>query len=197
MFFIKVIFFLFNILFPLEVFSQNIHIEPFAGGQILGTSSFTANGANYSSKVTDITGGLRLALSEGSLSFGAEGYFGKEKSIRYELEETLHKYNIGVFLSFINNNLVYRFTYYLSSNKLIKVDGNVGLGDIDDQMKGSGAGFGIGYKIWSFLQFNYDFRYIVYHEVDGLELPTNTYSAVKDIEFSFGLSFPLSALTQN
>ena len=185
-----------NIFFPIYLFGQNLNIEPFVGGQILGTSSFTANTIDYSNKVTDISVGLRLAISEGRFAFGAEGYFGEEKNIRFELEDTLHKYNVGMFLSFIGAGLIYRLTYYISANKLIKVDGNAGLGDKDDQIKGSGVGLGLGFKIWSFLQFNYDIRYMVYKEVDGLELPTNTYSELKDLEFSFGLSFPLASWIQ-
>ena len=197
----NIFFFTFYLFFPTHLWGWGITLDPFIGGQGLGSSEFTytyQNGTTqYHSKVWDYTYGTRLSyiifekwrfLIDG----GAEYYQGKEVNTRYSLSDKWDKSNLGIFLSFGWRDLFLRGSYYLSSQKKLTEDNNVGIGDLNDKLKGKGIGVGLGYVFLDRYKINFDYRSLTYNSIGSSTLPSSINSEIKDKEFSFAISIPLT-----
>jgi hypothetical protein len=187
--------------FPFKLLGWGIIIDPFLGGQGLGTTSFTyiyQNGSTqYESRVWDYIYGSRLSyifFEKGNflINGGLEYYQGKEFNARYTLTDKWDKSNLGVLISMNWGDFFLRGIYYGRSQKTLIEDNNVGIGNLNDSLKGSGFGIGTGYKFFNNFTFNFDYRSLTYSKIGSTSLPSGSNSKIGDQEFSFSISMPIN-----
>ena len=199
--FILTVFFLFS---SSKLFGWSLSFEPFVGGQLLGSSSFSNNTTSYSGIVTDYTYGGRAGLNLFGINIGGEYYLGKETQTRDSFEDKWDKSSLGIYLGrtfelpfsffsiFDMPAITTRLTYYFSPKKKLVEDNHAGVGSLNDEATGAGGGLGLAFDIFSFLRLNYDLRYFVYNKVGTVSLPTSYVTKVTEKEHSVGLSVPLT-----
>ena len=183
------------------LWAWDLSLDPFIGGQFLGLSNFTykyQNGkTNYYSKIRDYTYGARLGLSIFKsrpffVNGGIEYYQGKETNIRYSLEDKWDKSNFGSFISFGWKKIFLKGSYYFNPEKTLTEDSNAGIGDLNNVLKGKGFGVTLGKEFFNYLKFNFDYRALTYSSIGSQRLPSSINSKIKDQEFSFSISFPIT-----
>ena len=187
--------------FTTNLWGWDLILDPFIGGQYLGLSNFIykyqSGTTKYYSKIRDFTYGARLSLNVFKfrsfyMNGGFEYYQGKETNIRYRLEDKWDKSNFGSFISFGWKKLYLKGSYFFSPRKKLTEDKNVGIGDLNDELKGKGYGITIGREFFNYLNFNFDYRFLTYANIGSQSLPSSTNSQVKDQEFSFSISLPIT-----